>query len=221
MIFKNILDFLKNPYEYSKENPTSKLKYLLILIGWTFQGILYADTTEKIYKIFCDIFLMCIFFIILFYLFGSSLIFLFLLAILFGHTMNWLINVGIWCSLRGKYGIDIPGVGVLNKDKFFSEFISRIKKSPGILAVLVYGSYARGEDKFNSDVDIRVIRRPGFFYGFTTCLFGTTERTRALFNKVPLDLCVIDSVNHLKKMNEDEHPLLIFDPDNIFETKKN
>lgn len=221
MAFENLTEFLKNPYGFVKDNPNSGFKYFLIIIGWAFQGIFYADKTERYFKIVCDLLLIIGFFIFFQFILSVPTIFLLILSIVIGHTINWLINVGIWCSLRGKYGIYVKGVGIGNKEVFFDEFLIRVKKTPSIKSVLIYGSYARGTDSMTSDIDIRVIRRSGIINAIQACFFGLQERVRALIKKVPLDLCVIDNRDHLKKMDPNEQPKIIFDPDKIFGNKSN
>jgi hypothetical protein len=41
------------------------------------------------------------------------------------------------------------------------------------------------------------------------------ERSKALFNRFPLDMYIIDSTKHLIKMRNDENPSALYNPNNI------
>lgn len=49
----------------------------------------------------------------------------------------------------------------LLESKEFKEFLTLAKSNPNTLSVIVFGSYARGEQKENSDLDIAIFRKKG------------------------------------------------------------
>jgi predicted nucleotidyltransferase len=213
----NFFKFIRDPYGFVKMNPTSGYRYLLVFIGWVFQGILYADETEKCFKIIFDLGLtFSIFFITVNLMNTINLAIALVLSFLVAHTINWLLNVGIWCSLRGKYGMHVDGVGTTDLQCYAINMQKRIHSERSVMAAAIYGSVARGEAKETSDLDVRIIRRPGICNGIRACSFGLLERFRALICKIPLDLCVIDSTDHLAKLRTDECPLIMHDPARIF-----
>jgi predicted nucleotidyltransferase len=217
-----IFKFIRDPYGSVKADPTSRYRYLLVFIGWVFQGVLYADKTEKIFKITFDLGLTLLVYFIVVNIAGMiNSVTALLFSFLFAHTINWILNVGIWCSLRGRYGMHVNGVGATDLQEYAKNMQKRARSERSIMAAAIYGSVARGEAKETSDLDIRIIRKPGIYNGVRACSFGLLERFRALKNKVPLDLCVIDSTEHLAKLRTDECPLIMYDPSGIFSSVYN
>lgn len=196
-------------------NALLKFKIFIILTNWTFQGMLYADKTERSFRLLLD----AIMIIILYSLFVNiieetyiNLIFSFILS----HTINWVFNGQLF--VLGRY----IGIKPNKQDEFYeysTKIKNRVQREKSIDCVLVYGSLVRREIKSTSDLDMRIIRKSGFVNGIRACFFGMMERSRALFNKFPLDLYVIDSTKHLMKMRFDEMPEVIYDSNNITKNK--
>lgn len=194
--------------------PIFQFKLIIILTNWIFQGLLYADRTEKIFKIFLDIAITIIFVIVLSNLhIVPRIIFSFFIS----HTLNWIFN-GQLFALAKNFGI------VHNDPQRIIDYAYEIKnrasKEKSIDSVLVYGSLVRGEIKTTSDLDMRIIRKTGIINGMRACTFGLIERSRALINRFPLDMYVIDSIRHLGKMRKDETPKILYDPNNILQCIK-
>jgi predicted nucleotidyltransferase len=201
--------FIKDPYRYVSKRPRSPFRYLLIVHAWLFQGIMNTDYTERAYKIIFEVFT----FTTLFFIFSSfmhGLIYIAILALLIAHTINWLVNGGVWCMFRGKYGISIGAVGLPDSDNYFQRLTNHSEKNKGILKILLYGSYARGKQGYSSDVDLRLIRKPGIFNAVRALKFCFIERTYALMNKIPLDLVLLDDETYLSRMDPEENPIVIF-----------
>lgn len=189
--------------------PLFRLKAVIILTNWLFQGLLYADRTERIFKITLDV----ITTIILFMALPSfSIVPKIVIAFFISHTFYWIFN-GQLFALAKNFGV------VHNDPQRIIDYANSIKerasKEKSIDCVLVYGSLVRDEIKSTSDLDLRIIRKSGFFNGIKACVFGMIERSRALFNRFPLDMFVVDSINHLKKMRVDEKARVLYDPNNI------
>jgi len=183
--------FSKVHYILSKGNYPFYIKApVLILSSWIFQGILYMDKTEKIFKLSLDII-----FTFIFVAFGINV----LTSILIAHTLNWIFNGQIFVTCKNLKIIKTP------KEKF-ENYIERLKNrakdEPSIIWVGVYGSLVRGEFKETSDLDVRIIRKAGIINGLRACIFVMRERTWATFNRFPLDIYVGDSFKFLEKMNE-------------------
>lgn len=214
-IQQNLLKFINDPYKYVHANPTSNLKYFLIPIGWTFQGLLYADKTEKLYKICLDLALVLTSHPLIIYFTNAkwSIMYAFISA----HTFNWFFNSGFWGHFRKKYGLFIRGVVIPYQMDEIKDLQTRIKKDKSIQAAAIYGSISRSANGKTSDLDVRIIRHLGVLNGFRACTFGFIERTRAFFKRLPLDLYVVDGAEHLYKLRADEMPVILHDPHKILE----
>lgn len=194
------LDNIGNVFEsLNKEGGKHKFSRVPILIAsnWIFQGILYMDRTERAFRISVEL--------ILISLIGFSLSFVlnltaaFLFAILFIHTMNWMLN-GQFFALFKKFGLVHT-----RKEEFeiFCILISRNAIRNGNLnSVLAYGSLARGSLDVTSDLDIRMIRKKGYANAISACVFAMQLRIIAFIKKFPLDIYVFDGVESLRRMKE-------------------
>lgn len=197
-------------------NALFKFKLFIVVSNWIFQGMLYADKTERVFRLLLDGLMTLIlyaFFINLILDTHIVLIFSFFVA----HTVNWIFNGQLF--VLGRY----VGIKPKKQDKFciyINELKSRVEREKSIQLVAIYGSLSREELNENSDLDVRIIRKNGFLNGLRACLFGFSERTRALFSRFPLDIYVIDSPNHLLKMRKDESPKILYDPYHISDQKK-
>lgn len=190
--------FSKVHYILSKEDYPLYIKApILILSSWIFQGILYMDKTEKVFKLGLDM-IMTIILLIL----GVDV----LTSILIAHTLNWIFNGQIFVTCKNLKIIKTP------KEKF-EKYIERLKNKakdePSIIWVGVYGSLVRGGFKETSDLDVRIIRKPGIINGLRACIFVMRERTWATFNRFPLDIYVGDGFKFLEKMNDNEIPYVV------------
>ena len=187
--------------------PIPLKKIIIIGINWIFQGILYMDKTEKIFKVSFDVFFTLIFWFIFLFLTKINFLFSLILAFILAHTVNWLLNNNLF-GLFKTFG------NVKTCEKTFREYLSRLirklEKEQSIVWVGIYGSLARGEFKETSDLDVRIIRKPGVMNGVRACIFILRERAWATFNRFPLDIYVGDSFEFLKKMRKDEEPIVLF-----------
>lgn len=176
------------------------IKLLLLTVSsWLFQGILYMDLTEKCFKILVDmiIFLIC-FFVLKFYL---TPILALLISIICAHTFNWIFNGQIFVLLKN---LKLIQTDVNHFFSYLNNFKERIENEDSLSISFTIGSVSRDEIKESSDLDIRVIRKKGFINGIKACCFIMLERTKALFNKFPLDIYVGDSLKFLEKVEKNE-----------------
>lgn len=207
---KSLRLFFNNPHKYIKNNPKSKLKYALIVSSWIFQGQLYADKTEKLFKIFFDILLLMLFYFILIN-FTTAIISI-LIAFILAHTINWVFNTNFLNLFTEKFGLPIKGVIITYREDYVIDLQKRIRNQDCIQSAAIYGSISRNETSKTSDLDIRIIRKPGIINGFRACMYALIERSRATFNKFPLDLFLLDSTKPLSKLRLDEMPVVLHDP---------
>jgi len=173
-----------------------------LLVMWLFQGLLYMDPTERYFKIGIDIF--CGSLLALFLLFYLPLPIAFGLGAVIAHTLNFLLNAHLWGGLK-NYGF------VRTEFNSFQTYLDRLRTKaalePSIERVFVYGSLVRADWTERSDIDSRLLRKPGVYNGVRACWFVMKERTWANARKFPLDIYVIDHISRLADMRNDERPL--------------
>jgi predicted nucleotidyltransferase len=180
------------------------IKILMIAgINWTFQSLLYMDKTEKVFKLILDLTLLVIFYILLNGVLTSILALL--TSFIVAHTINWIFNGHLFALLKTFGMIKTKPATFIN---YINDLKDRSSNEKGILLVATFGSISRGELKETSDLDIRIVRKEGFFNGFKVCLFTMLERSRAFLNKFPLDIYVLD--NSVKLSELSEKPILIY-----------
>jgi len=184
---------------------------ILIFSSWLFQGILYMDVTEKIFKFFIDILLFVPLYGICRYLVDTPINVI--TAAILAHTLNWIFNGQIFVLLKNLGLTKIRHEQVI---KYLDNLRKRIPQERSILAAAVFGSLSRNELKITSDLDIRIIRKKGIINGLRACLFALLERSRAFFNRFPLDIYVLDKTESLMKLRIDEAPIILFDAEDIF-----
>lgn len=181
-----------------------------LVLHWVFQSLVYMDPTERWFKLGLDAVLTALL---------APLLGLFLrpvpallLSFLVAHTLNFLFNGQLWGALK-QYGLVYTSPQAL--ERYLSGLRRRALREPSIRHLYVYGSLAREEWSPFSDLDARLVRRPGFFNGLSACWFVLKERSRALFARFPLDLYVVDRVGNLKKLRPDETVLDLLDTELI------
>jgi len=175
-----------------------------IATHWAFQSLLYMDPTERWFKIGLDVVLGVA---------GSALLCIWLpwpvawvVAFLAAHTLNFLCNGHLWGVLK-HYGM------VSNTYEAFHgytrSFGARTQREPALQQVAIYGGLARQQWSPSSDLDVRIVRRPGLVNGLRACWFALRERSRAALARFPLDLYVLDNDTSLQKLNAEEKPIAI------------
>ncbi len=171
----------------------------VILSYWLFQGMLYMDFREVIFKIFLDII-----FTLTFFLLGMP----FMLALILAHTFNMFLN--------GHYYVMKHNMGrIKNEPKEFIAYIeklyNRIQRTDFILGTAAYGSLSRDSFSTTSDVDIRIFPKKGFMNWLKVILWVFAERTRAFLYSFPLDIYAFDFEVIDSKMRADEPPIIFAD----------
>ena len=189
------------------------LNWLLLLSNWMFQGIPNADKTEKTYKILFTL----VFWGLVFFGFHSignistvnNLIYSFLIA----HTFNWFINGNISIILIHRLLLV-----KLSKQALFL-YIEKLKekteKENWILYAASFGSICRGDLKDSSDIDISIVRSPGFKNALQSIWFALKEKKIADFKGIPLEIYISDSPqDSMKRFGAEKNPIVIYDREN-------
>jgi len=165
--------------------------------SWALQGLLYMDPTERYFKLGLDLLATL--------LIGGLLAPLKLpllrwgLAFFIAHSFNFLFIGQLWGGLK-CFGYVYNGYE--RYIAYMNGLAARAKSEPSIHKALVFGSFAREQWTPHSDLDVRLLRKPGLINGLRACVFLLSERTRAFFAGFPLDAYVLDSEVPLGRLRE-------------------
>jgi hypothetical protein len=177
-----------------------------LAVHWLFQGMLHMDPTERWFKLGSELFLGSILTLSISLIFGIRPVGTLMTAMLIVHTLDAAFNGQVWVVLK-HFGL------VKHSRTQFEQYLSRLSVrilvEDSIEYAAAYGSVVRGEWALTSDLDLRLVRKPGPINGLNACLFCLGERARAFVAKFPLDVLVLDSSDRLSEMREDEVPLCI------------
>ena len=185
---------------------------VLLASNWLFQGMFIMDATERWTKLLLDVLLAGVAFLVLARFapaLGPAVQGLF--AALVAHTANWLAN--------GQLPVVLKNLGLtrLPPERMRRELARlrvRAHGAPALVGAYAYGSLARGEAHDRSDLDVRVLRRPGAVAGLRAVWFVLWERSRATLLVLPLDIYVADRRESLGKViapDEIERPVVLMD----------
>lgn len=184
-----------------------KLKLIVLFRNWAHQGFFYLDKTERFYRIIWEMIPMTAALFLLSFLsipiWGRVII-----SFLIAHTLNWMFNDNLWTCIQ----FTLPNLLNPGNDKtkdYLMKMQNRMKKRSSVGGCMIYGSMSRGVWKEKSDLDVRILRKPGIINGFLGYLACWAERLIAVFSKQPLDIYMADSPEFLKKMRFDEYPIFI------------
>lgn len=202
---KKLPPFISNPWlvEFFQSKPGR------ILSNWVLQGVLYMNPVEVVVKFGLDILLTVLCWILI----GRPhSVIGWLAAWLLAHTINWLIN-GQPIAMRRHldWGKNDPRRFI----DYIETFERRLQKQSYLAAAASFGSLSRGGYKDTSDIDLRVVMRPGLVNRLRAAIFCVVERLRAAINQFPLDLYAFDLEELLRKMSREEVPVIFYDPDGM------
>lgn len=173
-----------------------KLPLAGISVHWIFQGMVYMDRTERLFKLAFDLVLTGWVGMLLRRWWPAEAAFV--AGFFVAHTINFLLNAQLWVVLK-HYGY------INNSRERFDQYTrhlnARIQKQRTIAVTAVIGSEVRNGWQPASDLDVRLVRHPGFLNGLKASVFVLSERTRATFSRFPLDIYLLDSHSRL-----DHHP---------------
>jgi len=202
---KKLPSFIRNPWlvEFFQSKPGR------VLSNWVLQGMLYMNPVEVAVKLGLDVLLTVLWWLLI----GQQPSAMIWLAAWFlAHTTNWLIN-GQPVAMRRHldWGRNDP--------RRFIDYIEtlerRLQKQSCLAAAASFGSLSKGGYKDTSDIDLRVVMRPGLVNHLRAAIFCVVERLRAAINWFPLDLYAFDLEELLRKMSREEIPVIFYDPDGM------
>ena len=166
---------------------------------WIFQSLFYMDRTERWFKVGLDILITLLGGLIFTrWMPGASA---WVSAFLVAHTLNFLLNGHLWGVLKHYGYVETRFEDFIN---YAEDLETRINRCRSIQWSAVYGSIARSQWTPSSDLDVRIVRRPGVFHGVIACTFVLIERSRALVMRFPLDVYLLDNNHSLERLRLDE-----------------
>jgi predicted nucleotidyltransferase len=180
-------------------------------VGWVLQVLHSTDATERWIRIATE----AVAVLMLWYLMlvletsespGKSIV----VCFLFVHSLSWYFLGNFWVYMLDSFlWVKNPGIaGVLGYVDFVHRKFTRSESSN---AILIYGSMCRGAFHGRSDLDLRIVRRPGILWGIMAVYTGFAVRIVAALCAIPVDLQVVDSLQFLnRQMRADEHPITVY-----------
>lgn len=197
-----------------------KFSWLQFASNWLMQGIYLADWSEKLYKIFFTLFFWTISFIIFFEQLNFSFAKSVIMGFLFGHTLNWFINNNFFVILvhRIKW-LKTSKIALFNH---LSAIQGRLEKMPNkewLLYSVSLGGICNGTLNEHSDIDVILIRKPGFKNLIKAIVFYVKEKKYADIAGVPLDIMICDTPQDcINKSKNQKNPIVLLDPNNQVNT---
>jgi predicted nucleotidyltransferase len=177
------------------------------------------DKGELTLRLIIEGLLMTIIYFILSSLNASGFNLFYLIFSLFiAHTINWVFNGNLWALLI----FAIPHLenrGTSKTINYLNKIGSRLKIYRCIGGVLIYGSVSRGRWHHKSDVDLRILRKPGLANLIQAYMLTIRERALAAVSMQPIDMFLADGIPFLKKMRSDEIPLILIKCDQRLEVE--
>ncbi len=178
---------------------------ILLLTHWLFQSVESMGPTERALKagvwilVFAPVYVLLIGF---FGLGGGAI-----LAGVLAHSVNFLVNAHIPVVLKHvgrRVGRDRLRI-------YAKALAARVSEREYLEGAVAVGGLARDELRATSDIDVRIIPRPGFGNALRAGVFVLRERARALHRFFPLDIYVTENPGRLRLLWETEAPQILAD----------
>jgi predicted nucleotidyltransferase len=124
------------------------------------------------------------------------------------HTLNWVFNGNWWAGMLFAFP-SLRNRGERATCAYLNDMADRLKRDRSISGAMIFGSVARGQWHERSDLDVRLLRRPGVSNAMAGVLVLLRERWIALWSRQPLDVYLADGIPFLKRMRADEPPVFL------------
>ncbi len=181
-----------------------------LIRNWVHQSFFYLDRTERLVRFFLELALVgvVVFGLMAFTKVAPTSIWLWVTSLLLVHTVSWIFNSN-WrgCILFALPWLRNPGPEATCQ--YLNTLARRLQRNRAITGVMIYGSLCRGQWHDRSDLDVRILRRPGLCNGVQAVLATMRERLLAVLAKQPLDVYLVDDLAFLDKMRKDELPVFL------------
>jgi len=193
-----------------KATPGGRAKLWNLPRGWAHQSFFYLDRTQRIGRVVLEI----VPSVVLAWLIGRigglplTRIGPWAAGLFITHTLNWVCNGNWWAGMLFTFP-HLRNRGEQATCDYVNQMASRMNQAASISGVLIFGSVARGQWHDRSDLDIRLLRRPGWWHAMTAVAVLSRERWIALWRRQPLDIYLADGLRFLRKMRADEPPVFL------------
>lgn len=182
------------------------LRWSLLFSTWVFQGMLRADVTEKWYKVSFSVLasLLSALVLSIWLTLGWAIV----LGIILGHTLNWFINNNISVLL-----VHLLLVRQISKQAIFTYLDYLQEQLAGkewVLYAVVLGSISRGDLKPSSDIDVSIVRKPGFANACKAIWFSVWQKSVSDRRGIPMELYISDKIsNSINRYKDENKPVVL------------
>lgn len=196
------------PVKKIKAVEGGNIKWIVTIKQWIHQGFTYLDHTEMFWRVIWEIVPFTLFLLFFNAICGSRIWVSVVLAFIIAHTLNWIFNYNFWTCIDFTFPrVHNPGNDVTKE--YLKGMQKRMKRNDAITGCMIYGSMSRAVWHNKSDLDMRIMGKPGIVNGFRAYLAVFHERLIAVWQKQPLDLYLADGIKFLQRMRKDEYPIFL------------
>ncbi len=182
----------------------------IFLSNWTFQGMRYMNYGEKIHRVAIEAGIFLVIFFSSSFIWNKGLRCFFSLCV--AHTLSFFLN--------GHFFVLMRYLGDYKKSKqdamaYVVKLQNSMDNKQFLLGAILCGSLSRGDNTETSDLDIRLVKREGWYNAIRAFNFCTVTRIQAFFSAMAVDVYVFDIEELKTKIRSDEKPVVLYDPNNV------
>ncbi len=187
--------------------------------NWIHQGFLYMDKGERLFKLFTELSEFLLVFVLLNWFVQPTMgvMSIAMTSFIIVHTFNWITNNLFWSIVMFAFP-NLKNRGMEKTIQYLKNMAERLQRNESITGMALYGSISRRKWHKRSDLDIRLLRAPGFLNLLRANLVMMRERFIAFLLRQPTDIFLADDVKFLAKMRSDENPVLLIKRDKRLDT---
>jgi predicted nucleotidyltransferase len=179
--------------------------------NWLHQAMTYMDTGERSFRVAIELLEISVLAFV-FLSVGVGHLTSILGACVLVHTFNWITNGLFWSVMLFSFP-NMRNAGEYRTCEYLNKMTERLKGIESISGLALYGSVSRGQWHERSDIDMRILRKPGFGNLISAAACMMRERFIALLHKQPMDMYLADGTDYLLKMRADENPIFLIKRD--------
>ncbi|MDG1773428.1 MAG: hypothetical protein P8H32_08355 [Oceanicoccus sp.] len=191
-----------------KAKPGGLPKLINIPRNWAHQAISYLDRGELYFRIISQVLETALVYYLLAWLLALDSWIIFAIAFVIVHTLNWIFNSTFWAIIIFTFPW-LRNPGEKATCDFLNDMAVRLRKSESIVGMAMYGSVTRKVWHDRSDLDMRIVRKPGLKYWLPANLIMLRERIIATMAIQPMDMFLADGVKFLGLLRADEPPVFM------------
>jgi len=172
-------------------------RLVMAIRNFIFQGFMYMTWAERVYKIAFSLIFITL-------LSGSLNIYL---ALCVAHFLNYLLNGQFFVLARYLFSSSL-----MTRRKILKviNLCGKLKRSFGILDVLVTGSGSRNAMSSRSDLDLRVYHSSDFFSVVKALVYANILRAYGTLIGCAVDVYSFNDPLFIEKLDSDEIPISLF-----------